>query len=423
MKGEPMKILELKAENFKRLRAVEIKVDPASALVIVSGRNGAGKSSVLDAIEAALGGKDHGPAEPVRRGADGARVVVRTEKHVVTRHWSAEGKTYLTVESPEGLRYPSPQKMLDELVGPLSFDPLAFLRMPPKEQGDLLRRVAGLDLAPLDRDRALTFDQRAAVNRDVKQLEAELVAHPEVEAPDEEVSLTERVAALEGAQAEHRRQETLVRAVHDREAEVAQARAKVVALEHNLELARAEEARSLTAREKAEETYAACAPLPDREAALQAVRDVETVNILVRAKKARAATAARLEGAHAKAAELSGRIETLDEERRKQIAAAPLPVPGLGFTPEGEVTLGDLPLAQASQAEGLRLAVAVGAALNPTLRFLPVRDGSLLDAASLALLGELAAAAGAQVWLERVSEDGAGCTVLIEDGAVAEPRP
>ena len=49
-----MKILKLTAENFKKLSAVEIT--PDGNVVVISGKNGAGKSSVLDAIEAALCG-------------------------------------------------------------------------------------------------------------------------------------------------------------------------------------------------------------------------------------------------------------------------------------------------------------------------------------------------------------------------------
>ena len=49
-----MNIVKLRAENIKRIVAVEI--EPDGALVQITGRNGAGKSSVLDAIWWALAG-------------------------------------------------------------------------------------------------------------------------------------------------------------------------------------------------------------------------------------------------------------------------------------------------------------------------------------------------------------------------------
>ena len=51
-----MKIVQLHAENYKRLRTVEIS--PDGNIVTIGGRNGAGKSSILDAIYVALGGAD-----------------------------------------------------------------------------------------------------------------------------------------------------------------------------------------------------------------------------------------------------------------------------------------------------------------------------------------------------------------------------
>jgi len=77
-----------------------------------------------------------------------------------------------------------------------------------------------------------------------------------------------------------------------------------------------------------------------------------------------------------------------------------------------------VPFSQASSAEQLRVSVAMGLAMNPTLRVVLIRDGSLLDSASMQLIAEEAAKNKAQVWVERVSEDGAGCTVVIEDGMV-----
>lgn len=62
------KIVRLTAENVKRLVAVEIRPNPDGNLVIVGGRNAAGKSSVLDAIMFALAGKKALPAKPIREG-------------------------------------------------------------------------------------------------------------------------------------------------------------------------------------------------------------------------------------------------------------------------------------------------------------------------------------------------------------------
>lgn len=50
-----MKIINLKAENFKKLEAVDIT--PEGSTVVLTGANAQGKSSVLDAIWAAFSGR------------------------------------------------------------------------------------------------------------------------------------------------------------------------------------------------------------------------------------------------------------------------------------------------------------------------------------------------------------------------------
>ena len=99
------------------------------------------------------------------------------------------------------------------------------------------------------------------------------------------------------------------------------------------------------------------------------------------------------------------------------MAEADFPIPGLAFDADG-VTFNGIPFAQCSSAERLRVSVAMGIALNPKLKVLLIRDGSLLDDNNLAMIAEAAKEADAQVWIERVSK-GEECSVIIEDGEVA----
>jgi hypothetical protein len=118
-----MKIIKFTAENIKRLRAVEIT--PDGTVQVITGKNAAGKSSVLDAIWLALGGgtASKSTAKPIRAGQDNAHVRLDLGDLVVTRTWAGD-KTTLKVESQDGAKYSSPQGVLDSLVGRLSFDAL-----------------------------------------------------------------------------------------------------------------------------------------------------------------------------------------------------------------------------------------------------------------------------------------------------------
>lgn len=114
------KIIKLTAENVKRLSVVEIS--PEGNVVTIGGRNGQGKTSVLDSIEYALGGN---PSDtmPVRSGEESAKVVVDLGDIVVKRTFTAAGGTSLTVTNADGVKQASPQAILDKLTGRLTFDP------------------------------------------------------------------------------------------------------------------------------------------------------------------------------------------------------------------------------------------------------------------------------------------------------------
>ena len=63
-----MKINTLEIENVKRVKAVKLEPS-ANGLTIIGGKNGQGKTSVLDAIMWGLGGEKYRPSVPQRTGA------------------------------------------------------------------------------------------------------------------------------------------------------------------------------------------------------------------------------------------------------------------------------------------------------------------------------------------------------------------
>lgn len=163
MTTTPQTIISLRAENVKRLSAIEITPD-GQPLVTVGGMNGAGKSSVLDAIQYACAGKAAMPEAPIRAGADRATILMRTQDYVIERRITPGGST-VTVRASDGSPLKSPQAVLDSLCADIAFDPLAFLRMKPKDQVAALAGLAGIDLAQHDAERQRIFAERTAANR------------------------------------------------------------------------------------------------------------------------------------------------------------------------------------------------------------------------------------------------------------------
>jgi len=426
-----MKIVRLEAQNVKRLSAVEIT--PDGHVVVVGGQNGAGKTSVLDAIMYALAGGKSIPAEPIRRGAKSGSVRVELDGEralVVTRRITPKGGS-LEVRTADGTKASSPQRILDELCGRVAFDPLSFTRKRPRDQADALRELVGVDFAALDAERERVYDQRSEVNREVKRLctAADAFAPIPPDTPDAEVSVADLLETLSAEQEQNA-------AIDDQVAEIERAKQagrdldekidatsqRMAELQQRIDDLRGELTAAKRRRdaiqdewESAEEDVA-IATRADTEATERRIADAERINADVRRKGEIQAIAKEHAAAARKAEALTERIAAIDAEKVAALESAEWPVDGLGFSDDG-ITLNGLPFDQASAAEQLRVSVAVGFAANPALRVLLIRDGSLLDDASLRIVAEMAAAHDGQVWLERVGE-GAECSVVIEDGHV-----
>lgn len=416
-----MKILSLRAENVKRLRAIEI--EPDGSMVIVGGRNGAGKSSVLDSIAYALGGRALCPAEPIRRGETTARARVDLGDLVIERTWTEKG-TYLSVKTAEGFAAPSPQAVLDKLVGRLSFDPLAFVAMPPREQVEALRELVGLDFGELDADRDQLYRDRTNTGRDVKRIEGQLASMPEdADAPAKLVAVRDLMEELREARDHNAELDRFEReraqhasTVDARNREIDEFDAKIKALHVAREAAwldREDLELSIEGLDDQIEHFDAA----DTGAIEHQIADADNANERHRLAVARRTVSEQLAESRGAYQRATTAIEALDEQKRQALAGAVFPVDGLSFDDAG-VLLNGIPFDQASSAEQLRVSVAMGLAANPELRVLLIRDGSLLDTDNLRLVAEMASAADAQVWVERVSEDGEGVSVMIEDGEV-----
>jgi DNA repair exonuclease SbcCD ATPase subunit len=407
-----MKILKLRVDGFMRVVAVEITPD-ASGAVVISGRNGQGKTSILTAIWAALGGTTAIPDKPIHTGSESASIFLDLGDITVHRTFKLDEEgstaTTLTVRRADGSRVTkSPQGMLDALYDRLSIDPLAFKRAKPAEQFDMVRVfVKDFDFAVNAKVRKEAFEERTDVNRDARKLSARIEAI--VLPPGKRPVVEDTGALVEAAQAASRSNLEL----ENRRAGRVIAAKRANDLEDQIEALEVE-LRSLRKKiEKAE-------PLPEPI-------DVDAFNVRIRAASEAQASARAFEerdrlvkevnAAEALAEALTAKIETADREKKEAIERSSLPVPGLSLD-DGSLTLNGEPFSQASDAEQLRASIAMAGAMAPTLRVIRVRDGSLLDKAGMALVQQYAEENDLQIWLECVAEDDGGVGFHIVDGHV-----
>ncbi|TIX28803.1 AAA family ATPase [Mesorhizobium sp.] len=429
------KVIRLESENIKRLKAVSI--EPGGNVIEITGKNGAGKTSVLDSLFWALTGKTATKQpSPIRTGEEKATITLDLGSLTVTRKFLAQEDgsytTSLVVETEDGARFQKPQNTLDALVGSLTMDPLEFTRMKPADQFDALRRfVPNFDFEKSAGDNAADFRTRTDVNRRAKETRAQaagiVVAAGTPDEPIDESALVDDLQAAGDHNADIERRKSNRAAVasqilaHDQAA--SSKRAQITVLEQQIAALRLAAEEDIEAGKKLQKRLDDAGPLPDLidqteiRAKISAAR---VTNGAVAEKKRSAdllAAAGRLEQ---ESAALTKAMADRDAEKAKAIAAAKMPVDGIGFG-DGIITLNDLPFDQASAAEQLRASIALAMAANPKLRIILVRDGSLLDDDSIGIIAEMADKHDIQIWMETVSSGRAGA-IVIEDGAIRQEK-
>jgi bacterioferritin (cytochrome b1) len=163
--------------------------------------------------------------------------------------------------------------------------------------------------------------------------------------------------------------------------------------------------------------------LVDVDAIAERMTKARNVNANVERLRQRTAHLANAKKYEDEADTLTENIKARNEAKDAAIAAAKMPVPGLGFgvdtKGDGIVLLNGVPFEQASDSDRLRTSVAIAMAANPKLRVIRVRDGSLLDEDSMRILGEMCDASDFQCWIETVASDGKDAFVIV-DGHVRD---
>lgn len=433
-----MKILQFRAENFKRLSVVSIK--PDGSIINISGKNAQGKSSVLDAIWAALGGAENMPAVPVRAGADEAIIRLDLGEYIVTRKIkNKEDGTFTTglvVEGADGVRAKSPQAVLNGLVGRFCLDPMAFVRMTPKEQFDALKYlVPGLDLDDIKAKDEEDRERRTAENRKAKEaaagaaalgikdkkvtrIETDAITADIARASEFNQSITDRMSRRANTEGE-------AKALEERAA-ANLAKASALQLEINrlqMEIESLAPIRvDLVQRAEALRAKLANAePLPDKLDTADLARqlsEANETNIEAEKQQRHEALMATAQNHEKVSNALTAAIEARAEQKKQAIASAKFPVEGLSLGDE-EVLVNSLPFAQAATSQKIRTAMAIAMASRPEIRVIRIEDGSLLDSDALKIVADMANANDFQIWVESVN-DGTGSGIIIDDGRIKE---
>ena len=137
-----MKTTKLKIKNVLGIKELELNGES----IELTGTNGAGKSSVLDAIRKALT-NDFPRDVIVRQGENESEILIETDSGLkVERKIRADKADYFKV-TENGKQIPGPQTFLNEIFTPLQLNPVQFTQMSRQEKNRMI-----LDLIEFDWD-------------------------------------------------------------------------------------------------------------------------------------------------------------------------------------------------------------------------------------------------------------------------------
>ena len=395
------KIIQLNAENVKVLKAIEIK--PDQNIVELTGKNGQGKSSIIDSIIMGILGKKYQPEKPVREGESEANISINIGNLIIKRKIKADGSSTLRVENTEGASYGSPQAMLDELVSNISFDPLQFSNMKAKEQFEQLKQVVKIDFNFAENEslKKGAYDERTIVNREIKELEAQAknITYP-ADTPDKPIAIFDVLKEIEDAEAFNKEQDRLKGEKQRLEDRIAEMEGMIKELKKELE-------NLPTPRE-----HLLVEPLKEL------LKNSEQTNNNVALKEKKKEIEEKIINKQNIANDLTKEIARLDKLRSDAIQSCKMPVEGLSFG-DGVVLFNGIPLEQCSQAEKIKISssIAMSSDNNKQLKVVLIKDGSLLDEDNMKIITDMAEEKDYQVWIEKVDSSGK-IGIVIEDGEI-----
>lgn len=407
-----VKIRQLEIENVKRVKAVTL-TPTENGLTVIGGRNGQGKTSVLDAIAWALGGNKLKPSESQRIGsAAPPSIHIELSNGLVVER---KGKSSaLHVIDPSGQK--AGQQLLDSFIEKLALNLPKFMDARNDEKAETLLQIIGVgdQLPVLDRQEKSLYNQRLEVGRiaDRKKKHAEEMAwYPD--APAEPVSASEliqrqqAILAKNGENQRKREKEAHYNKVLA-EAQIAFDRAKAA-------LKQAEQD-CVTARKAAEN-------LQDESTAEleQDIANIDAINTKVRANAEKNRVQAEADELAGQYGDLTQQIESVKDQRMKLLDSADMPLPGLSVQ-DGELTYNGQKWDCMSGAEQLQVATAIVRKLNPDCGFVLMDKLEQMDPETLAAFGRWLEGEGLQVIATRVGTDDT-CSIIIEDGYIKKDRP
>jgi DNA repair exonuclease SbcCD ATPase subunit len=411
-------ISHIKISNILGIDSMEFD---AGKFVKISGPNGSGKTSILEAIKSTLRGGHDGTL--LRAGAEkGEAVIVLDDGTQIAKRVSESASTTVVTDG-NGKRATKPADVVKSLADLLSVNPVDFLRASKKERVSVLLESMPIVLDParlpkssvsldghalvvLEGIRKEIYDERTGTNRAVKEKHATInqlaATLPDSAAavPGGADGLLEKLAELERVKdAELERVATKLATMRaEKDARIEELRAKIQAEQDafaKIEQAAAGQRERTTAKFTADSQG-----LRDNLTAIQ-----EAAKAAAKHEATRGTIRTMQEQADGLQAEAEAQTKALEElEAYKSELLAALPIPGLTVV-DGEIFREGVQFDRLNTQQQVQIAVDIAKLRAGKLGVICCDNLELLDSAHLDEFQKQAIESGLQIIITRVSDD------------------
>ena len=407
-----VKINSLEVENVKRVKAVAV-TPTASGLTVLGGKNGQGKTSVLDAIAWALGGDSYKPSAPDREGSmNKPHMRVELSNGVVVER--AGKNSALKVIDSTGKK--SGQMLLNTFISQLALDLPKFLNMSDKDKSRELLKIIGVgdELDRLDRREAEAYNRRLEIGRirDQKKHAADEMTQWD-NVPEAPISASDlirqqqEILARNGENQRKRDNVERIRNAYTRAIEDVNAlEAKLTEAKKTLDQLAIDYA---TANKSAKDLHDESTEELERN-----LEEIEGINAKVAANLAKEKALEEAEEFGNQYRDLSMEIEKIRDDRMKLLDGANMPLEGLSVD-HGDLIYKGQRWDNMSGSEQLIVATAIVKELKPECGFVLLDKLEQMDVDTLNEFGAWLESQDLQAIATRVST-GDECSVIIEDG-------
>lgn len=415
-----MKIWEIQSENFKKLN-VSLSVKGKS--VTVTGDNEVGKSSFIDAIFKTLTGEKI-KGTPVQLGKPSAKnkIVIRKDNgDTITVEKSYDGeKTSLTVKLNGSAKVKSPQAFLDETLGEISFDPLIFVNKTPLEQSRFLMEILDIDLEPFENEKRKYLDEKQEVEKDLNKIEKDLEELPLCDKEYHLIDSANIVKEYEEINEKKREQQKIESDLRATEAEHQTQKSNLLRIQNEIEqltekIAKLKEDESATVKHlrksnddmSTRKIELSKIVIPEATSLEEKLKEININNDYYKAQQERIAKQKEYDEVELRKTEILSQIRRVEIERKEKLSSAQIPVPGLDFQEDGGLSYEGLKLTEdnISTSRIIEIGIRLSMALNPNLRILQIKDGSLLGGKMMELVKKVCKEEDYQLFVEKVTDD------------------